>query len=55
MEYLRDRGTFSDVPFETIQADFRHAYPSLASARGLTGDFHAEAIASSDYDSGTRK
>jgi hypothetical protein len=48
MEYLRDRGTFPDVPFETIQADFRLVYPSLASERGLKGDFHAEAIASSD-------
>jgi transglutaminase-like putative cysteine protease len=45
MEYLRDRGTFSDVPFEAIQADFRLAYPSLASERGLKGDFRAEAIA----------
>jgi transglutaminase-like putative cysteine protease len=42
MEYLRDRGTFPDVPFETIQADFRLAYPSLVSERGLKGDFHAE-------------
>jgi hypothetical protein len=45
MEYLRDRGTFPDVPFEKIQADFRLAYPSLASERGLRGDFHAEAMA----------
>ena len=45
MEYLRDRGTFPDVPFEAIQADFRLAYPSLASEPGLKGDFHAEAIA----------
>src|SRR5690242_4901534 len=37
-EYLRDRGTFTDVPFERIQADFRLAYPSLASVRGLEGD-----------------
>ena len=44
MEYLRDRGTFPDVPFEMIQADFRLAYPSLASERGLNGDFRAEAI-----------
>jgi transglutaminase-like putative cysteine protease len=44
MEYLRDRGTFSDVPFETIRADFRVAYPSLASKRGLNGDFRAEAM-----------
>jgi transglutaminase-like putative cysteine protease len=45
MEYLRDRGTFPDVPFETIQADFRSTYPSLVSERGLQGDFHAEAVA----------
>ena len=44
MEYLRDRGTFPDVPFETIQADFRLAYPSLAGERGLKGDFHAEVM-----------
>jgi transglutaminase-like putative cysteine protease len=44
MEYLRDRGTFPDVPFETIRADFRLAYPSLASERGLNGDFRAEAM-----------
>jgi transglutaminase-like putative cysteine protease len=49
MEYLCDRGTFPDVPFETIQADFRLTYPSLMSERGLKGDFHAEAVtASSD-------
>ena len=48
MEYLCDRGTFPDVPFETIQADFRLAYPSLASQPGLKADFHAEVIASSD-------
>ena len=44
MEYLRDRGTFPDVPFETIQADFRFAYPGLASGRRLNGDFRAEAM-----------
>jgi len=44
MEYLRDRGTFPDVPFETIQADFRLAYPSLVSEHCLKGDFHAEAM-----------
>jgi hypothetical protein len=47
MEYLRDRGTFLDVPFETIQVDFQRTYPSLASERGLKGDFHAEAITAS--------
>jgi transglutaminase-like putative cysteine protease len=48
MEYLRDRGTFSDVPFETISGDFKIAYPSLAGECGLKGDFRAEVIASSD-------
>jgi transglutaminase-like putative cysteine protease len=45
MEYLRDRGTFFDVPFETIQADFRDKYPSLLSNHGIQGDFQSEAVA----------
>jgi transglutaminase-like putative cysteine protease len=45
MEYLKDRGTFADVPFETIQSDFRHTYPMLMDQRGLPGDFRAEAVA----------
>jgi transglutaminase-like putative cysteine protease len=45
MEYLLDRGTFADVPFDAIQADLRKAYPALMRAHGLSGDFHAEAIA----------
>ncbi len=48
MEYLNDRGTFADVPFDPIQADFRRAYPDLMRAGGLTGDFHAEAMAASE-------
>ena len=48
MEYLQDRGSFADVPFETIQADFRAAYPSLLNAKGLTGDFQAEAVAATE-------
>lgn len=45
MEYLRDRGTFPDVPFDTIQAEFLKAYPSLMSGHGLDGDFRSEAVA----------
>jgi transglutaminase-like putative cysteine protease len=45
MEYLRDRGTFADVPFDVIQAEFITAYPALMSSQGLAGDFHAEAVA----------
>lgn len=45
MEYLKDRGTFADVPFEAIQADFRIAYPMLMQEKGLAGNFHAEAVA----------
>ncbi len=47
MEYLKDRGTFSDVPFDTITADFRTTYPSLMSGDGLAGDFRSEAVAQS--------
>lgn len=45
MEYLRERGTFADVPFDIIKADFTTAYPNLMSSKGLSGDFHAEAVA----------
>jgi len=45
MEYLRDRGTFADVPFDVIQAEFVVTYPSWMSSHGLAGDFHAEAVA----------
>jgi transglutaminase-like putative cysteine protease len=48
MEYLRDRGTFADVPFEAIQADFRLAYPNLMSGEKLRGDFRSEATAGSE-------
>ncbi len=47
MEYLKDRGTFSDVPFDAIQADFLKAYPGLMSGAGLAGDFRSEAVAQS--------
>jgi transglutaminase-like putative cysteine protease len=36
MEYLKDRGPFADVPFETILADFKKLYPKLVAA-GRTG------------------
>jgi transglutaminase-like putative cysteine protease len=45
MEYLKDRGPFADVPFDTIKADFLKTYPSLMSGHGLAGDFRAEAVA----------
>jgi len=48
MEYLKDRGTFDDVPFETMQTDFRAYYPGLMRAAGIAGDFHAEAAAADD-------
>jgi transglutaminase-like putative cysteine protease len=47
MEYLNDRGTFADVPFETIKAVFLEKYPGLMSGGRLAGDFHAEAVAQS--------
>lgn len=41
MEYLRDRGTFADVPFATITADFDAFYPRMAGRR-LEGTFASE-------------
>jgi len=44
MEYLNDRGTFADVPFAAILADFRITYPSLTTGQRLAGDFRSEAV-----------
>lgn len=44
MEYIQDRGTFADVPFETIVADFNIHYPAIM-AGALEGDFQKEAVA----------
>lgn len=41
MEYLRDRGTYADVPFESIYADFQTFYPRMGKAR-IEGSFAAE-------------
>jgi transglutaminase-like putative cysteine protease len=48
MEYLKDRGAFADVPFETMVAEFRAAYPMLISEAGISGDFRSEAVAATD-------
>lgn len=46
MEYLRDRGTYPDVPFETLQGEFRAAYPHLFEPGALWGgQFRDEAVA----------
>ena len=45
MEYLKDRGAFADVPFETIKTEFLKSYPGLMSDHGLAGDFRSEAVA----------
>ncbi|HKS85992.1 MAG TPA: transglutaminase family protein [Pseudolabrys sp.] len=45
MEYLKNRGSFADVPFNAIQADFLRTYASLMSTKGLAGNFHSEAVA----------
>ena len=44
MEYLKDRGTFADVPFDTIVADFRIHYPAMMKG-AIAGDFQKEAVA----------
>jgi len=46
MEYLRDRGPYPDVPFDTIIADFRATYPHLFEPGALCGgEFRTEAFA----------
>jgi len=39
MEYLRDRGAFADVPFETIVAAFKKFYPKLVAASPSAASF----------------
>ena len=48
MEYLKDRGAFADVPFDTMVAEFRATYPTLISEAAISGDFRAEAVAATD-------
>ena len=42
MEYIKERGTFADVPYKKILATFKNLYkPDYIG--GVEGDFHAEA------------
>ena len=45
MQYLTDRGTYADVPYDAIMAAFRAHYPALMARHGLAGDFQAEVVA----------
>lgn len=47
MEYIRARGTFSDVPRAEILAAFAEAYPGSAVWNRTEGDFEVEATAAS--------
>ncbi len=42
MEYLKDRGAFADVPFETILADFKKLYPKLLATGPCAASFRDE-------------
>jgi len=46
MEYLRDHGSFADVPYEQLIARFYEVYPNMRPAtsgkRRISGDFEAE-------------
>jgi transglutaminase-like putative cysteine protease len=50
MEYVLDRGSFADVPFERITADFKVYYPQLMSAPQSDGDFASEVTAGDESD-----
>jgi len=50
MQYLRDRGAFADVPFATMQADFRRDYPGMMQGGRVRGDFQSEAVAATSED-----
>lgn len=40
MEYLRERGSFTDVPLERIVTDFREVYPRWLHQAGVRSDLH---------------
>jgi transglutaminase-like putative cysteine protease len=42
MEYLQDRGAYADVPFDTIQTDFKTFYPKLVAASPSAASFRDE-------------
>ena len=42
MEYLNDRGTFTDVPLAAILTDLRRHYPRLLAHGRIGGDFHTD-------------
>jgi transglutaminase-like putative cysteine protease len=48
MDYVRDRGSYADVPFDEITTDFQSRYCKLwgESGEGVGGDFQKEAAAS---------
>ena len=37
MEYVRERGTFDELPFDEILAEFRATYPRIFEQRGSSG------------------
>jgi len=48
MEYIGDRGTFADIPIDTIFADFSVLYPALMKGKRIQGDFQSEAVAGAE-------
>lgn len=48
MEYLRQRGTYADVPVDDILGAFKAHYPALIAEGIPKGDFHAEAHGAED-------
>ena len=46
LEYLREHGSFADLPHEKLCAAYRHHYPSLFQLleNAPSADFHAEAV-----------
>ncbi len=53
MEYVNDRGTFADFPFDLMVSEMRKAYPHLVhyfdeAGPAVNGDFHREASEEKD-------
>jgi len=50
MEYVNERGTYADVPFEAIRDAMRETYPKYFQRLDEQGDFYAEAAGQSAGD-----
>jgi transglutaminase-like putative cysteine protease len=54
MEYLRERGSFCEVPLEQLVADFRSTYPGWLQSAGIRSELHqGDFLADVEHEAGS--